>query len=113
MDIHTLTNDEINRLIHKNVMEEPCWHEFTSNRDYSEWDICLNCKVRFEHGCSNPNYCTNLNATQLAKNKMLENISDPDMYVEYLADITGMRWIVFATARQQSEAVLMACGLGD
>lgn len=113
-----MTDEEINQAIHIKVMNEPCWHEFTTERDYAEWDICLNCKVKFEYGCSNPSYTSDLNAVHRAEMKVIENGRRAYTLILQRTVIEGTEWdwsisydlAVTATARQRAEAVLRATG---
>lgn len=118
-----MTNEEINKAIHKKVMGEGCWHElftkeFTSpDGIYYTMLTCQGCGRHVSE--SGPDYTSDLNAVHLAEMKTIEKNESPyldlletvlirDLQPEF--DMPSVIDYMTATARQRAEAVLRATG---
>jgi hypothetical protein len=110
-----MTNDELNKFLHEQVMGE-CWHETTdTERATLRCDKCGNSYgggYGFAHYL--PNYCESLDAVSKAEDALIEKYSSTTEYAEALDSLCDdAPWMDAAnwarvSARTRAEAIKLA-----
>lgn len=102
-----MTDQELNRWLHENVMGE-CTHQVDASNDTFR---CVLCPSMFLGRWTLPDYCNSLDAVAKVEAKVIESFGDfgRSVYGMKVASLVNtdngrMGWSVTATARQRAEA---------